>query len=81
MVTLVSILLASDWTVELSAGKLAPNKECSAATTCAPSPTAAATRFTFARRSPMANTPGRVVSNGWRLFDAPLTRERDRGWS
>src|ERR1700758_1238031 len=38
-------------------------KECNAATTCAPSPTAAATRFTdLARTSPMAKTPGRLVS-------------------
>ena len=36
---------------------------CSAATTWAPSPTAAATRFTdFARTLPMAKTPRRVVS-------------------
>ena len=41
----------------------APRKACSAATTCAPSPTAPATRFTdFARTSPIANTPRRVVS-------------------
>src|SRR6266436_9011803 len=44
-------------------------KACSAATTCAPSPTAAATRLTDPERtSPMANTPGRLVSSGlWML--------------
>src|SRR5258708_3982643 len=42
---------------------------CNAATTCAPSPTAAATRLTEpARTSPIAKTPGRLVSSGpWRL--------------
>src|SRR5215510_13277158 len=40
-------------------------KACSAATTCAPSPTAAATRLTEPERtSPIANTPGRLVSSG-----------------
>src|ERR1700757_4009757 len=40
-------------------------KACSAATTCAPSPTAAATRLTEPERtSPIANTPGRLVSRG-----------------
>src|SRR5208282_5376153 len=47
-------------------------KACSAATTCAPSPTAAATRLTEPeRKSPIANTPGRLVSSGLRLF-APV---------
>src|SRR5947199_1405817 len=42
-------------------------KACSVATICAPSPTAAATRFTEPdRTSPMANTPGRLVSSGRR---------------
>src|SRR2546428_9754499 len=42
-------------------------KACSVATTCAPSPTAAAPRFTEPdRTSPMANTPGRLVSSGRR---------------
>src|SRR6516165_10496257 len=40
-------------------------KACSPATTCAPSPTAAATRLTEPERtSPIAYTPGRLVSNG-----------------
>src|SRR6266852_2732824 len=41
---------------------------CNAATTCAPSPTAAATRLTEPwRTSPIAKTPGRLVSSGpWR---------------
>src|SRR6516225_2493993 len=40
-------------------------KACSAAMTCAPSPTAAATRLTEPERtSPIANTPGRLVSSG-----------------
>src|ERR1700751_4429670 len=40
-------------------------KACSAATTCAPSPTAAATRLTEPERtSPIANRPGRLVSCG-----------------
>src|SRR5271155_3909015 len=40
-------------------------KTCSSATTCAPSPTAAATRLTEPERtSPIANTPGRLVSSG-----------------
>src|SRR6202040_2180348 len=42
-----------------------PRKACNAATTCAPSPTAAATRLTDPERtSPIANTPGRLVSSG-----------------
>src|SRR5271155_1025922 len=46
-------------------------KACSAATTCAPSPTAAATRLTEpVRTSPIANTPGRLVSRG-RWMSAP----------
>src|SRR4029077_16484770 len=42
---------------------------CNAATTGAPSPTAAATRLTEPwRTSPIAKTPGRLVSSGpWRL--------------
>src|SRR6516225_10092615 len=44
-------------------------KACSAATTCAPSPTAAATRLTEPERtSPIANTPGRLVSSGLWMF-------------
>src|SRR5215472_11963805 len=40
-------------------------KACSAAMTCAPSPTAAATRLTEPERtSPIAKTPGRLVSSG-----------------
>ncbi len=40
-------------------------KACSAATTCAPSPTAAATRLIDPERtSPIAKTPGRLVSSG-----------------
>src|SRR5215472_3289172 len=40
-------------------------KVCSAAMTCAPSPTAAATRLTEPERtSPIAKTPGRLVSSG-----------------
>src|SRR6516165_8686137 len=52
------------------AGSAAPSprsarKACSAATTCAPSPTAAATRLTEPERtSPIAYTPGRLVSSG-----------------
>src|SRR5208282_6557220 len=43
----------------------AARRACSAATTCAPSPTAAATRLTEPERtSPIANTPGRLVSSG-----------------
>src|ERR1700746_2145894 len=43
-------------------------KACSAATTCAPSPTAAATRLTEPERtSPIAKTPRRLVSSGLRL--------------
>jgi hypothetical protein len=39
-------------------------KVCNAATTCAPSPTAAATRLTEPERaSPIAKTPGRLVSS------------------
>src|SRR5271167_254877 len=42
-------------------------KACSAATTCAPSPTAAATRLTDPERtSPIANMPDRLVSSGLR---------------
>src|SRR5437764_14746870 len=42
---------------------------CSVATTCAPSPTAAATRLVEPERtSPMANTPRRLVSSGRRLL-------------
>src|SRR5271169_3330870 len=44
-------------------------KACSAATTCAPSPTAAATRLTDPERaSPIAKTPGRLVSSGLCIF-------------
>src|SRR5215470_896304 len=44
-------------------------KACSAATTCAPSPTAAATRLTEPERtSPIANTPSRLVSSGRSLL-------------
>src|SRR5260221_13068718 len=44
-------------------------KACSEATTCAPSPTAAATRLTDPQRtSPIAKTPGRVVSSGLWMF-------------
>src|ERR1700730_3114848 len=48
-------------------------KPCSAATTCAPSPTAAATRLIDPERtSPIANTPGRLVSSSlWRLAPVP----------
>src|SRR5207247_1167033 len=46
-------------------------KACNVGTTCAPSPTAAATRFTEPdRTSPMANTPLRLVSSGWRSTPA-----------
>jgi hypothetical protein len=41
---------------------------CSVATTCAPSPTAAATRLIEPeRRSPIAKIPRRLVSNGLRV--------------
>src|SRR6516165_5806840 len=44
-------------------------KACSSATTCAPSPTAAATRLTEPERtSPIANTPSRLVSSGRSLL-------------
>src|SRR6202035_6096482 len=47
-------------------------KACNAATTCAPSPTDAATRLTDPdRTSPIANTPRRLVSRGRRLPAAP----------
>src|SRR6266566_1530587 len=46
---------------------------CSVATTCAPSPTAAATRLTEPERtSPIAKTPGRLVSS--RLWMLPPVR-------
>src|SRR3984893_11255956 len=50
-----------------SAGRLpaSARKACSVATTCAPSPTAAATRLIDPdRTSPMANTPRTLVSSG-----------------
>src|SRR5215468_2655238 len=52
--------------VEMDGGRSAlARKAWSVATTWAPSPTAAATRFTEPdRTSPIANTPGTVVSNG-----------------
>ena len=47
----------------------AAKKPCSAATTCARSPTDAATRLTGPERtSPMANTPGQLVSSKRRLL-------------
>src|SRR5437660_5206728 len=51
----------------ISAGRVpaSARKACSAATACAPSPTAAATRLVEpARTSPMANTPRTLVSSG-----------------
>ena len=59
--------------------RLAPaRKACSVATTCAPSPTAAATRFTEpARTSPMANTPWRLVSSGRRSPARSRTRPHE----
>src|ERR1700739_4106571 len=56
----------------LGGGAVSPvsaRKACSAGTPCAPSPTAAATRLTDpARASPIANTPGKLVSRGLRVF-------------
>src|ERR1700730_9970719 len=50
-------------------------KACNAATTCAPSPTDAATRLTDPERtSPIANTPGRLVSSGLRGFASARTK-------
>src|SRR6266481_8490612 len=50
-------------------------KACNAATTCAPSPTAAATRLTDPERtSPIANTPARVVSSGLPGFASVRTK-------
>src|SRR5215469_5465727 len=50
-------------------------KACRAATTCAPSPTAAATRLTEPERtSPIANTPGRLVSSGLWMFAPARTK-------
>src|SRR6516164_6054840 len=50
-------------------------KACSSATTCAPSPTAAATRLAEPERtSPIANTPGRLVSSGLRMFAPARTK-------
>src|ERR1700720_2073309 len=50
-------------------------KACNAATTCAPSPTDAATRLTDPERtSPIANTPGRLVSSGLRGFASVRTK-------
>src|SRR6516164_11044600 len=50
-------------------------KACSSATTCAPSPTAAATRLTEPERtSPIANTPSRVVSSGLWMFAPARTK-------
>src|ERR1700682_4234646 len=51
----------------------AAKKPCSAATTCAPSPTEAATRLTEPERtSPMAKIPGRLVSSKRRLPPASV---------
>ena len=50
-----------------SSRRSAARYSCSVATTCAPSPTAAATRLTECdRTSPMAKTPRRLVSRGSR---------------
>src|SRR5258708_11372649 len=63
--TLLEAAMAAGWPASA-------RKACSAATTCAPSPTAAATRLTDpARTSPIANTPGRLVSSGLRML-APV---------
>src|SRR5712672_3198746 len=51
----------------------AAKKACSVATTCAPSPTAAATRLTEPdRTSPMAKTPCRLVSSDRRSLAASV---------
>src|SRR5437868_251106 len=58
--------------VSASLSPASARNACKAATTCAPSPTAAATRLTDpARTSPIANTPGRLVSSGLRML-APV---------
>src|ERR1700732_2928102 len=50
-------------------------KACSAATTCAPSPTDAATRLTDPERtSPIANTPATPVSSGLWMFTLVYTK-------
>src|ERR1700693_2231995 len=55
--------------------RVSARKACSAATTCAPSPTAAATRLTDPERtSPIANTPGRLVSSGLRGLASVRTK-------
>ena len=56
-------------------------KACSAATTCAPSPTAAATRLMdFARTSPMAKTPRRLVSSGMAIAAGILAGQHETLW-
>src|SRR5437764_13388557 len=51
--------------VSTSLSPASARKACKVATTCAPSPTAAATRLVDPERtSPIANTPGRLVSSG-----------------
>src|SRR5438309_4573424 len=58
--------------VSASLSPASARKACKAATTCAPSPTAAATRLVDPERtSPIANTPGRLVSSGLRML-APV---------
>src|SRR5437868_755368 len=58
--------------VSASLSPASARNACKAATTCAPSPTAAATRLADpARTSPIANTPGRWVSGGLRML-APV---------
>ena len=54
----------------------------SVATTCAPSPTADATRFTEPERtSPIAKTPGRLVSKGCRFSLASAPVNTNPFWS
>src|SRR5712671_7241015 len=60
------------WAGSAALSPASARKACSAANTCAPSPTAAATRLTDPERtSPIANTPGRLVSSGLWMF-APV---------
>src|SRR5205085_9639580 len=58
--------------VNASLSPASARNPCKAATTCAPSPTAAATRLVDPERtSPIANTPGRLASSGLRRL-APV---------
>src|SRR5712672_1052487 len=62
------------WAGSAALSPASARKACSAATTCAPSPTDAATRLTDPERtSPIANTPGRLVSSGLTMLASVRT--------